>query len=170
MTKETRNQLNDVCGTPGDGIEEILKRFADQESRCKIRTAETAKAMIESGAVNSEREAARVIAEQTGENENTVRQRIKRGKKVGTPVPTPKTEPEKDQNQIDHETPAQAERRKKARETAKHYAKKALIAAVESGLEKKLHLNDSVTVAYSTSAGSGKILVAEVTFKKIKGQ
>ena len=74
----------------GVSVEEILKEFARRESRCKILTAETARAMISSGAVSSERQAARVIAEQTGEKENTVRQRIKRGKKMGTPVPTDK--------------------------------------------------------------------------------
>jgi hypothetical protein len=49
-------------------------------------------AMVESGAATSERDAARQIADENGENENTVRQRIKRGKKaMGTPVPIDKS-------------------------------------------------------------------------------
>lgn len=47
-SKSTRLVID--CG-PGVGIEEILQHFAENESRCKIRAAGTAKAMIDSGAV-----------------------------------------------------------------------------------------------------------------------
>lgn len=83
------------CG-PGVGIEEILKRFAEQESRCKVRTAEIAKSMIDAGVVSSEREAARHIATEIGDQPETVLQRINRGKKaMMTPVITSPTAQEK---------------------------------------------------------------------------
>ena len=76
MTEDTGTSLVIDC-TPDVSIDEILEKFADQEARCKVRTAETAQSMIDNGVVSSEREAARVIADQIGDSENTVRQRIK---------------------------------------------------------------------------------------------
>jgi hypothetical protein len=65
--------------------------------------------------------------------------------------------------------PAKAERREKAREVLKPIAERAITAAIEFGLDKTLHINDSFSSAFSTGAGSGRVLVAEVTFKKMNG-
>lgn len=82
-----------------DNPDEVLEMMAEQQMRCKIRTAKQAESMLNTGAVRSEREAARVIAKETGEFENTVRQRIKRGKKaMGTSVPKKKTTKAQKQN------------------------------------------------------------------------
>jgi hypothetical protein len=89
----TTNRLVLDCD-PGIDVEEILKKFADQESKCKVRTAATAMAMVESGAAKSERQAAEKICKETGEPVEAVRTRIKRGKKtLGSTEPT-KTEPD----------------------------------------------------------------------------
>jgi hypothetical protein len=83
---------------PSIGVEEILKKFADQESKCKVRTAKAALAMVESGAAKSEREAAKIISEETGDKKETVRKRINRGKEaMGTSVPKKKETDEKKQ-------------------------------------------------------------------------
>lgn len=66
-------------------------------------------------------------------------------------------------------TPAKAARHEIARKILKPCAEKAITAAVGAGLDKALHLGDDFSVALSTSAGSGKLLVAEVAFKKIGG-
>ena len=66
-------------------------------------------------------------------------------------------------------TPAKAARHEIARNVLKPCAEKAITAAIRVGLDKALHLGDEFSVALSTSAGSGKLLVAEVTFKKIGG-
>jgi hypothetical protein len=96
MVKHEANNENTrvvVECAPGIGVEEILKKFADLESKCKVRTAATAMAMVESGAAKSERQAAERIGKETGEPVEAVRTRIKRGKKdLGSTEPT-KTEP-----------------------------------------------------------------------------
>ena len=66
-------------------------------------------------------------------------------------------------------TPAKAARHEIARKILKPCAEKAITVAVGAGLDKALHLGDDFSMALSTSAGSGKLLVAEVTFKKIGG-
>jgi len=76
------------CADPND-FEAMIQAAQEAAGKCNITYAKQAEALKEAGVVKSEREAARKIAEETGENEETVRKRIYRGKtEMGTPVPT----------------------------------------------------------------------------------
>jgi hypothetical protein len=73
-----------------DNPDEVYEKLGELQSKCKIRTAQQALAMVRSGAAKSEREAAKVMAGETGEPEEALRTRIKRGKKkLGSVEPIP---------------------------------------------------------------------------------
>jgi len=79
------------CADPND-FKSVLELAEQAVGKCNITYANTAKALIEAGTVKSEREAARKIAEGTDEPVETVRHRIKEGKKeVGGVSPKPET-------------------------------------------------------------------------------
>lgn len=63
-------------------IDELLEVAAKKQVSCKFETRAAVVAKVESGAAKSEREAERQVADETGENEETVRSRNKRAKKA----------------------------------------------------------------------------------------
>jgi hypothetical protein len=80
-----------------DTIDELLELAAQKQMSCKYETRKAVLAKLESGAAESERDAVRQVAEETGQTEETVRSRNKRAKKeeLGSktqnePTPEPK--------------------------------------------------------------------------------
>ena len=67
------------CADPND-FKSILELAEKAAGRCNVTYANQAQALIDAGTVKSEREAARKIAEETGEPEKTTYTRIRRGK------------------------------------------------------------------------------------------
>ncbi len=78
-------------------IEEFVEFAAQKQVTCKFETRKQIVAKVESGAADSERDAERQIAAETGEKVDTVHKRNQRAKKgVGTKptiVPTSPTPP-----------------------------------------------------------------------------
>ncbi len=95
-------RIIDCTDPDGNAIEEILRAHAERESRCKVKTAEMAQALIDAGTAKSERDAARIIAGETGEPEEAIRTRIKRGKRVGSVEPKKPAVTEEDLDVIRH--------------------------------------------------------------------
>ena len=75
------------CADPND-MEAVDRAIEKAIGSCNVTHFRQHQEMVRSGVSNSERGSARKIAEETGENPGTVRQRIMRGKKeVVHPVP-----------------------------------------------------------------------------------
>lgn len=90
------------CADPND-LKSIEEAMGEVEGRCNITYFRQAEALLEAGAVDSERAAARKISGATGESLSTVRHRIQRGKKevahVGPPESTAQNHSESEKNQ-----------------------------------------------------------------------
>jgi hypothetical protein len=84
------------CADPND-FEAMIQAAQEAAGKCNITYAKQAEALKEAGVVKSEREAARKIAEETGEPEKTVMSRIYRGKNEMT-APAVKAEFETNQD------------------------------------------------------------------------
>ena len=76
------------CGNPND-YSEIVEAAEKAAGSCTVTYAKVAQEKIEAGQAASIREAARQMAEETGETEETVRNKVRRGMGQVDPKPQP---------------------------------------------------------------------------------